>query len=64
MCSFLQVAFQDGLPFMLLSEESLVDLNARLKKPVSMNNFRPNLVVEGCDAFDEVIAQILLITIF
>ncbi|KAK2141920.1 hypothetical protein LSH36_1017g00010 [Paralvinella palmiformis] len=47
------VAFQDGLPFMLLSEESLVDLNARLKKPVSMNNFRPNLVVEGCDAFDE-----------
>ncbi len=47
------VSFADGFPLLLISEASLADLNARLDQPVPMNRFRPNLVVSGCDAFDE-----------
>jgi hypothetical protein len=47
------VSFADGFPFLLISEASLQDLNERLDEPVSMNRFRPNLVVSGCEAFAE-----------
>lgn len=47
------VSFADGFPFLLISEASLQDLNQRLKQPVPMNRFRPNLVVSGCEAFAE-----------
>ena len=46
-------SFADGFPILLLSEESLADLNARLVHPVTMDHFRPNLVVSGCPAFAE-----------
>ncbi|MGH2344232.1 MAG: MOSC domain-containing protein [Chloroflexota bacterium] len=42
------VSYADGFPFLVASEESLADLNARLADPVSMNRFRPNLVLAGC----------------
>jgi uncharacterized protein YcbX len=42
-----RVSFADAFPFLLISEESLADLNARLPTPLSMNRFRPNLVVRG-----------------
>lgn len=45
--------FADGFPFLLISQESLDDLNARLKTQIPMNRFRPNIVVEGCNAYDE-----------
>lgn len=48
-----QVGFADGFPFLLISQPSLEDLNARLERPVSMLRFRPNLVVTGCEAFAE-----------
>jgi MOSC domain-containing protein len=48
-----QTGFADGFPFLLISQESLDDLNKRLKKTVPMNRFRPNIVVGGCTAFDE-----------
>lgn len=48
-----ETAFSDGFPFLLISEASLADLNARLATPVPMRRFRPNLVVSGCKAFDE-----------
>jgi uncharacterized protein len=48
-----QVGLADGYPFMLISEASLADLNARLEEPVSMDRFRPNLVVRGCEPFAE-----------
>lgn len=48
-----QVSFADSFPYLLISEASLVDLNQRLKTPVPMNRFRPNLVVRGCEAFAE-----------
>jgi uncharacterized protein YcbX len=48
-----RVGFADGFPFLLISEASLADLNARLEHPVPMNRFRPNLVVRGCGSFAE-----------
>jgi uncharacterized protein YcbX len=45
--------FADGYPILLTSEEGLQDLNARLESPVPMNRFRPNVVVKGCDPFEE-----------
>ncbi len=47
------VNFADGYPFMMLSEASLADLNARLDEPLPVNRFRPSFVVDGCDAFAE-----------
>ncbi|GHO57176.1 MOSC domain-containing protein [Ktedonobacter robiniae] len=37
----------------LLGEGSLEDLNQRLEKPVSLERFRPNLVIAGTPAFAE-----------
>ena len=45
--------FADGYPILILSEESLADLNTRLETPVPMNRFRPNLVIKGCEPFGE-----------
>ncbi|HLA08158.1 MAG TPA: MOSC domain-containing protein, partial [Anaerolineales bacterium] len=45
--------FADAYPILLISEESLGDLNSRLENPVPMNRFRPNLVVKGCDPYAE-----------
>ncbi|HSI91070.1 MAG TPA: MOSC N-terminal beta barrel domain-containing protein, partial [Adhaeribacter sp.] len=47
------VSFADAYPFLIIGEESLNDLNARLEQPVPMDRFRPNLVFSGGDAFDE-----------
>ena len=48
-----EASFSDGFPFLLISEASLADLNARLETPLPMNRFRPNLVVAGCEPFAE-----------
>ena len=48
-----EVSFADGFPLLLISEASLVDLNHRLDRPVSMRHFRPNVVVTGCEAYAE-----------
>ncbi len=45
--------FADAYPLLILSEESLHDLNSRLAEPVEIMRFRPNIVVSGCKAFDE-----------
>lgn len=47
------VSFADGYPILLVGENSLKDLNARLETLVPMNRFRPNLVVSGAKAFAE-----------
>jgi len=47
------VSFADGYPFLLISEASLEDLNARMAEPVPMERFRPNIVVSGIQAFAE-----------
>jgi len=45
--------FADAYPLLVISEASLEDLNSRLATPVSMDRFRPNIVVSGCAAFAE-----------
>lgn len=47
------VSFADAFPFLLISEGSLALLNTKLSTPISMNRFRPNLVVAGCDPHAE-----------
>lgn len=44
------VAFSDAFPLLVLSEESLADLNRRLDEPepLPVDRFRPNLVLSGC----------------
>jgi uncharacterized protein YcbX len=52
-----QTRFADGYPLLLIGEASLDDLNARLRaagrEALPMDRFRPNLVVDGLDAFEE-----------
>lgn len=48
-----RVEFADGYPFMLISQASLDDLNTRLQQPMSMQRFRPNLVIDGCAPYAE-----------
>jgi uncharacterized protein len=49
--------FSDGYPVLILSSASLANLNERLIKqgmqPVGMDRFRPNIVIEGVEAFEE-----------
>jgi len=47
------VSFADGYPLLLMSEESLGDLNGRLDAPVEMRRFRPNLVISGGEPYAE-----------
>ncbi|GHG05583.1 YcbX family protein [Thalassotalea marina] len=49
-----QVAFADGYPLLLATQATLDDLNKKLKNhQVTMNNFRPNVVVGQTLAFAE-----------
>jgi uncharacterized protein YcbX len=49
--------FADGYPLLVLSRASLASINERLAEKgigsVPMNRFRPNIVIDGLDAFDE-----------
>lgn len=47
------VAFNDAFPYLIISQASLDDLNARLTMPVPMDRFRPNLVIAGGAAYQE-----------
>ena len=48
-----QVGFADGYPLLLIGQASLDDLCARIGRPMEMLRFRPNLVIEGGEAFAE-----------
>ncbi len=45
--------FSDGYPVLAISNASLHDLNERLTQPLPMNRFRPNIVLDGLNAYDE-----------
>ena len=47
------VSFADGMPYLLIGQASLDDLNSKLVDPVPMDRFRPNLVFSGGKAFEE-----------
>ena len=48
-----RIAFSDGYPLLIISEASLDDLNNRLKEPLPMNRFRPNIVIADCKPYEE-----------
>lgn len=49
--------FADGFPFLITNQGSLDELNRRLEAkgqaPVPMNRFRPNIVLQGLEAYEE-----------
>jgi uncharacterized protein YcbX len=45
--------FSDGYPVLIISRASLADLNSRLPKALPMERFRPNVVIDGVEAYDE-----------
>jgi len=48
-----RVGYADAFPLLLTSDASLDALNLRLDRPIPMNRFRPNLVVDGGEPFAE-----------
>jgi hypothetical protein len=46
-------SLSDGFPYLIASQASLDDLNARLAVPVPMDRFRPNLVIAGGTPYQE-----------
>lgn len=48
-----RVAFSDGFPFLIISENSLAALNDEMRLNLPMSRFRPNLVVSGCLSYAE-----------
>ncbi|MDH0645934.1 MOSC domain-containing protein [Pseudomonas sp. GD03858] len=48
-----RAAFPDGFPLLLIGQASLDELSRRVGRPMEMLRFRPNLVVEGAEAFAE-----------
>lgn len=51
-----QVGFADGYPLLLISQASLDSLNSQYSSDtptIAMAQFRPNIVVNNCDAFAE-----------
>ncbi|KAJ7365559.1 Mitochondrial amidoxime reducing component 2 [Desmophyllum pertusum] len=49
-----KASFGDFAPYMILAEASLAALNTQLPSPMEMERFRPNVVVNGLMAFEEV----------
>lgn len=47
------LSFADGYPYLLTSEASLRDLQNRCPASIRMDQFRPNLVISGAEAWDE-----------
>jgi hypothetical protein len=47
------VSFADGMPYVIIGQASLDELNSRLADPVGMDRFRPNLVFSGGEAYAE-----------
>lgn len=51
------ILFADGFPLLVISQASLDDLNQKLaaqgRAPLPMNRFRPSIVLDGVEAFEE-----------
>jgi uncharacterized protein YcbX len=48
-----QVAFADCCPLLVMSQESVDDLNNWLTEPVTMDRFRPSIVIDGMGKYAE-----------
>ena len=51
---FYEVSFGDFAPYLIANEASLAAVNEELPSPVTMERFRPNVVVSGLAGFEEV----------
>lgn len=47
------VSFADGFPILVCNAASLAYLNARMPSAIGMERFRPNIVLEGLEPFEE-----------
>jgi len=47
------IAFSDAYPILICNSASLAELSRRIGTPLPMDRFRPNLVLDGLDAFRE-----------
>lgn len=47
------VSLADGYPLLIIGQNSLNDLNNRMKQPLPMNRFRPNVVYTGGLPYEE-----------
>ncbi len=47
------VGFADAYPILVASESSLQDLNSRLDKPITIDRFRPNVILKGSEPYEE-----------
>ncbi len=47
------VSFADGFPILVCNSASLEELNSRMPEPVPMERFRPNIVIDGLEPFEE-----------
>jgi len=47
------LSFADGYPYLLINEASMFDLKQRCPSSVKLQQFRPNLVVTGAEAYAE-----------
>ena len=48
-----RVAFSDQAPLLIISEASLHHLNDRLEEEITIDRFRPNIIVSGTEPFEE-----------
>ena len=48
-----ETGFADGYPLLVISQAALEDLNQRLEFPVGMKRFRPNILIEDYQPYDE-----------
>lgn len=48
-----QSSFADGFPFLIASQASLQAVNDKLDTKIPMDNFRPNIIVDGKQPFEE-----------
>ncbi|CAK4076596.1 unnamed protein product [Aphanomyces euteiches] len=46
-----ETGFADGFPILIVAKESLEAIQSELKRPISIERFRPNIVVSGCPAW-------------
>jgi uncharacterized protein YcbX len=47
------VSFADGFPVLLIGQASLDQFNTQLPTPITMLHLRPNIVIDGAEAFAE-----------
>ncbi len=49
------VSLADAYPILLAGQNSLADLNSKMEAPITMQRFRPNLIFEGGEPYEEFI---------